>query len=214
MLFVERLATTVALALLFALPGCNEKKASAPAKSEARALASAAPVASVAAAPVPKLDRQIFLMMEYRNEAPEYVHSAWFMDTRGNEFAFSAKQADSDLLRKIIDDSVMNAGEIEQLVAASKPLPRRVSEASLAQALAALSQVVAEPVEPVTQSPCNESGQTYLYAYKLEERLGVTSARFLRSEQCSMVTSRNPSQGASDLADWLEKLGKPKLWPL
>jgi hypothetical protein len=42
----------------------------------------------------------------------------------------------------------------------------------------------------------------------------VLSARFLRSEQCSQVTSRNPSQGAMELADWLEKLGKPKLLPI
>ena len=210
MRFVQRLATVLSLSVLFVLPGCQEKKASAPAKTKA----SVASVASVAAAPVAKLKRQIFLVMEYRNEEPEYIHSAWFMDTEGNEFAFSAKQADTDVLRKITDDSMMNAEEIEQLVAASKPLPRRVNEASLTQALTALSQVVAEPVDQVSQSPCNELGQTYLFAYKLEERLGVTSARFLRSEQCSMVTSRNPAQGASDLADWLEKLGKPKLWPL
>jgi hypothetical protein len=136
------------------------------------------------------------------------------MDTAGNEFSFSAKQADTDLLRKIVDDSVMNGDEIEQLVAASKPLPRRVSEASLAEALKALNAIVAEPIDQVAQSACNELGQTYLFAYMFEARLGVVSARFLRSEQCNQVTSRNPSQGASDLADWLEKLGKPKLWPL
>jgi hypothetical protein len=96
-------------------------------------------------------------------------------------------------------------------VAASKPLPKRASEAALEQALALLAQVAAEPADQSTPGPCNDPGQTYLFAYKLEARLGVTSAYLLRGEQCAMVTIRNPNQAASDLADWLEKLGKPKL---
>jgi hypothetical protein len=206
----------LSLAIVPALAGCQAKKASSSAKAESPVIASGAPAAnSVAkAAPLPELKQKIFLVVEYRNAEPEYVHSAWFMDTAGNEYRFVAKQASDDLLSKIIDDSQLNAEEIQQLVAASKPLPRRVSEQALARALSTLSAVTQEPVEPVTQNPCSELGNTYLFAYVLEPRLGVLGARFLRGEQCAQVTSRNPSQGAMELADWLEKLGRPKLLPI
>lgn len=152
--------------------------------------------------------------MEYRNETPEYVHSAWFMDTAGNEYRFVARQAADDLLLKLTDDSMLTGEEIERLIAASKPLPKRATEATLAPALKALDTISQEPVEDVSQSPCNEIGETFLFAYVLEPRLGLLSARFLRAERCSQVTRRNPTQGASELADWLEKLGKPKLLPI
>src|SRR5262245_7902991 len=78
---------------LLSLAGC-QKKASSSAKADARALASAAPSANAvaSAAPAPPLKHKIFLMMEYRNEEPEYVHAAWFMDTEGNEYRYSSKE--------------------------------------------------------------------------------------------------------------------------
>lgn len=215
MLLVQRpWATILGFVALLALTGCQQKRPSPSAKNEARALASGVPAASVAAKPVPELKRKIFLVLEYRNEQPEYVHSVWFMDSAGNEYRYTAKQAADDVMRRISDDSMMNAAEIEELVAASKPLPRRVSDAALAQALSKLKDVIQEPVEPVAQSPCNDLGQTYLFAYVPQPKLGVLSAVFLRGEQCSSVTSRNPSEAATDLADWLEKLGQRKLLPI
>jgi hypothetical protein len=198
-----------------ALSGC-QKKADPSAKADPRAVASAAQNtnAAVGAAPVPAPTRRILMVMEYRNQEPEYVHSAWFMDTAGNEYRFVAKQAADDLLLKLTDDSMLTGDEIERLIAASKSLPKRVTDATLAPALKALNNITQDPVEDVSQSPCNEVGQTFLFAYVLEPRLGLLSARYLRGERCSQVVSRNPSPGASELADWLEKLGKPKLLPI
>lgn len=212
MLFVQRFCVVAPLALLLALSGCKDKAASSGAKAAPSAAASGAALANAAKPPAPK--HNIFLVMEYRNEAPEYVHSAWFMDTEGNEYRFIAKQASEDVMFKALEDSQLNAVEVEQLLAASKPLPKRVSAPALAEALAARDSIQVEPAEGVTAGPCNEIGETYLYAYVLEPRLGVLTPRFLRTEQCARVTNRNPSVGASSLADWLEKLGKPKLLPI
>ncbi|HWA71080.1 MAG TPA: hypothetical protein VG937_02030 [Polyangiaceae bacterium] len=208
MQFVSRIRAILPLALIFALSACDAKKPS----SKAKAAASGAAVASAAApvaAPPPK--HNIFLVLEYRNEAPEYVHSAWFMDTEGNEYRFVAKSVADDVMFKVLEDSQMNASEIEQLIAASKPLPKRASAESLSKALAARDAIEVDPVEHVSAGPCNEIGQVLLYAYVLEPRLGVLTPRFLHGEQCQQVVSRNPSVGASALSDWLEKLGKPKL---
>lgn len=214
MLLVQRpWLTLLGFAALLAVTSCQQKKASPASKSGPAALASGAPAASVPEKPVPELTRKIFLVLEYRNEEPEYVHSVWFMDTAGNEYKYASKQAADDVMRKASDDSQLTAAEIEELVAASTPLPRRVSEAALAQALSKLNSVIQEPVEAVAQGPCNEPGQTYLFAYTLQPKLGVLMAVFLRGEHCS-VTSRNPSEAATELADWLEKLGKPKLLPI
>ena len=54
------------------------------------------------------------MVLEYRNEAPEYVHSAWFMDTEGNEYRFVAKSVADDVMFKVLEDSQMNASEIER----------------------------------------------------------------------------------------------------
>jgi hypothetical protein len=208
-----RIRALLPLALLITLSACDEKKPS----SKEKAAASVAAVASgspAAAAPVPAPKHNIFLVLEYRNEAPEYVHSAWFMDTEGNEYRFVAKAAADDVLFKILEDSQMNASEVEQLLGVSKPLPKRVSAEALGKALAARDTIEVDPVEQVAAGPCNEIGQVVLYAYVLERRLGVLTPRFLHGEQCQQVTSRNPSVGASALSDWLEKLGKPKLLPI
>lgn len=208
--FVSRIRGSLPLALLIALCACDEKKPS----SKAKAAASVAAVASAAPAAAPAPKHNIFLVLEYRNEAPEYVHSAWFMDTEGNEYRFVAKAAADDVLFKILEDSQMTASEVEQLIAASKPMPKRASAESLGKALAARDAVEVVPLEQVAAGPCNEIGQVVLYAYVLERRLGVLTPRFLHGEQCQQVTSRNPSVGASELSDWLEKLGKPKLLPI
>jgi hypothetical protein len=153
----------------------------------------------------------LLLGWEYYNVSWAYTHSAWFMDTEGNEFEFSfdghahrgARAEDADPVRRALGDHLATEDDFARIVAASKAIPRRASAAEVRHALALLATVEADQRQPNRDGGCPDGGGETISGYRFAAvRKGASQLR-LEESQCHFITAMNVSLAARELAQWV-----------
>lgn len=143
-------------------------------------------------------------------------HSAWFMDTAGNEYEFSfADRKDHsgllpeapDLLRLVETDGVITAPEFAIVVGASKALPRRVTVAEARHALALVVASRSGSVETLEIPVCYDAGSSQIDGYLFETRWNGSVARRLETFECDPFPSQhNDTRAALELTQWIQRI--------
>jgi hypothetical protein len=140
-----------------------------------------------------------------------YKHSAWFMDTEGNEFEFSfdghahpgGRAQDADPVRRAIHDHLVTEDDFARIVAASKAIPRRASAAEVRHALALLATVEPDQMQQIPDGGCPDGAGEIISGYRFAaDRKGAAQLR-LEESQCHFITAENGSHAARELAQWV-----------
>jgi hypothetical protein len=160
----------------------------------------------------------LLLAWEFYNWAWGYVHSAWFMDTDGNEYEFSFDRRipgplneNADQVRQAMADNFVAPDEFAKIVAASTALPRRVTEAEAAHAQLLVALAHAGSIESIRDSACIDGGGSTLSAYIFAPNTNSSSPVMLEDVECDFLLKGNASPAARELAQWVHKLrGTPR----
>jgi len=221
--------TLIALGLAFAAVACRarvEPSATQAAPGPPRAADRRAPNASVPSRPVPDgavpprpcgVEQSVACpMLVWESYHWAFGHSAWFMDTAGNEyeFAYTERKDHSgwlpdvpDLLRLVETDGVITASDFALVVAASKALPRRVTAAEARHALALLVASRSGSVETLEIPGCSDAGSSAIDGYLFETRWNGSVARRLETFDCDPFPSqRNNTLAALELTQWIQRI--------
>jgi len=156
----------------------------------------------------------LLLGWEYYNPARGYAHSAWFMDTDGNEYEFSfnpvasrsAQAENADPVRLALSDHLVTQDGFARIVAASTALPRRVSTADVTHALTLLAASQSGPVEATSFSGCRDGGRSTLNGYVFVTQKEASSPLMLEEVKCNLLMRGNASHAARELSQWVHRL--------
>jgi hypothetical protein len=156
----------------------------------------------------------LLLAWEYYNSARGYSHSAWFMDTDGNEYEFSfnpiasrsARSESADPVRLAIGDRLVTQDDFARIVAASTALPPRVSTADVTHALTLLAASQAGSVEATPFSGCRDGGRSTLDGYVFATEREGSSPLMLEEVKCNLLLKGNASRAARELSQWVHRL--------
>jgi len=156
----------------------------------------------------------LFLGWEYYSGGWGYQHAAWFMDTDGHEYEFSftpgARRAvrpeDGDPVRLATENRPLTQNDFDSIVAASTALPRRITAAEVAHALALVAKSRAAPVTTIQLGGCNDGGGSTLSAYIFAEDSKGSLPVVLEEEECGSLLQANESPAARELARWVDRL--------
>lgn len=157
----------------------------------------------------------LLLGWEFYNWAWGYTHTAWFMDTDGNEYEFSSgfgrergptSPEDMDPVRVAMIDQLVSPDDFTRIVAASSARPRRVTAAEVTHALSLLAASRTGSVETVRSSACNDGGGSALSGYLLAADGKGSSPLGLEEVECDFLLKGNTSRAARELAQWVHRL--------
>ena len=156
----------------------------------------------------------LLLGWEFYNWAWGYTHSAWFMDTDGNEYEFlfdagtrrDARSEDGDPVRLALIDHLVSQDDFASIVAASTTLPRRATSAEVVHALSLLALGQAGAVEEVRSSACDDGGGSALNGYLFAADRKGSTPLLLERVQCDFLLKGNTSRAARELAQWVHRL--------
>jgi hypothetical protein len=156
----------------------------------------------------------LLLGWEYYNSARGYSHSAWFMDTDGNEYEFSfnpiasrsAPSDSADPVRLATNDRLVTPDDFARIVAASTARPRRVSTADVTHALTLLAASQSGPVEATPFSGCRDGGRSTLTGYVFVTQKEGSSPLMLEEVECNFLLKGNASRAARELSQWVHRL--------
>jgi hypothetical protein len=157
----------------------------------------------------------LLLGWEQYNWAWGYTHAAWFMDTDGREYEFSyhpaprrgSRPEDSDPVRLAMNAHlVITSDDFAKIVAASKPLPRRVTTAEVTHALSLIAASQTGTVETIRDMACYDAGGSALSGYVFATARGGSPPVLLEEEQCFFLLKGNDSRAARELAQWVHRL--------
>jgi hypothetical protein len=156
----------------------------------------------------------LLLGWEYYNLARGYTHSAWFMDTNGNEYEFSFKLGtrrggdpeSSDPVRLAMEDHLVTQDDVANIVAASTALPGRATAAEVAHALSLVAKSQAGSVETIRSSGCDDGGRSTLSGYVFVTERNGSSPVMLEKVACDFLLNGNDSPAAHELAQWVHRL--------
>ncbi len=160
----------------------------------------------------------LLLGWEHYNWSLGYSHSAWFMDTDGNEYAFIHDNRlnrgrpidDADPVRRAMLDGLVSDDDFGRIVAASTRLPRRVRAVDLGHALSLLPKSREPLSETLSLESCVDGGGSDINSY-FDSAVSIGSAPGLLEEwQCGIfLTRRKPTRAGRELAEWVHQLRGP-----
>jgi len=161
---------------------------------------------------------RVLLAQEYFNEAWGHVHTAWFLDTQGNEYTYRApsrREAD-DRVVALERLPVLARGDLVKILELSTRLFTRASPAEVSQVSSFLMASRFGEWTPM-EGPCPDAGGTGIRGYVPDPGKDAFVAVRIEQESCSHLTGRNESQAARELAEWVHKhrgqpVGPPKPW--
>jgi hypothetical protein len=157
----------------------------------------------------------LLLGWEFYNWAWGYAHTAWFMDTDGNEYEFSSgvgaargptRPEDMDAVRMAMSDQVVSQDDFARIVAASTARPLRVTAADVGHARSLLAASRTGSVETVRVSACNDGGGSALSGYLFAPDRKGSSPLMLEEVECDFLLKGNTSDAARELAQWVHQL--------
>lgn len=166
----------------------------------------------------------LLLGWEFYNWGWGYQHSAWFMDTDGHEFEFAfhgpdhpgARAEDADPVRRALGDQLVTEDGFARIVAASKAIPRRASDAEVRHALALLATIKADQMQQTGDAGCRDGGGEGVSGYRFAADGKGVSRLPLEESQCRFITAMNVSHAARELAQWVHdrrKADRPSAGP-
>ena len=143
-------------------------------------------------------------------------HTAWFMDTAGNEYQFSFSSSDhpgvdpnaGDRLLQAQWDGVISGSEFALIVAESKALPRRVTAVEIQHGLALVAASRTGTMETIwlpSDSP-DCCGGPEIDSYLFAPQWNGSVARGIERYYCGSLTQRNEAQPARELSQWIGRL--------
>ncbi len=162
----------------------------------------------------------LLLAWEFYNFAWGYTHSAWFIDTDGNEYDFSfdghglpgpSRPEDLDLVRRALIDQVVSDDDFAGIVAVSTARPRRVTPVQITHALSLLAASRTGSIRGIRDGACLDGGGSGINGYLFDADKKGSSSLLLTEEQCDFLLKENASLAARELAQWVHQLrGTPR----